>query len=195
MNVGPRSDPLAVFEAWYAEYARTSPEHPDAMTLASVGPDGRPSLRVVLLKGVVAGRFRFFTNYESRKGRELEGNPHAALLFFWPALGRQVRVEGTVERVSAAESDEYFATRPRESQLSALVSPQSRPVSRQELVRLREQAERQLGGAPVPRPAHWGGFALEPEQIELWVGDPARLHFRHLFTRAAAGWHYQLLAP
>jgi pyridoxamine 5'-phosphate oxidase len=195
VNVGPKSDPLAVFEAWYAEHARSLPEHPDAMVLASVGPDGRPSLRMVLLKGVVAGRFRFFTNYESRKGRELEDNPSAALLFFWPALARQVRVEGKVERVSSAESDEYFASRPRESQLSALISPQSRPVSRQELLQLREQAERQLGGAPVPRPAHWGGFALEPERIELWVGDPTRLHFRHLFTRAEGGWHYQVLAP
>ncbi len=148
MNVGAESDPLVVFEAWYAENARTVPKHPDAMTLASVGPHGRPSLRTVLLKGVVAGRFRFFTNYESRKARELEQNPHAALLFHWPALERQVRVEGRVERVPSADSDEYFATRPRESQLSALISPQSRPISRDELVRLRQRAtphQRQLG--------------------------------------------------
>ncbi|GMV16076.1 MAG: pyridoxine/pyridoxamine 5'-phosphate oxidase [Polyangiaceae bacterium] len=195
MNVGAESDPLVVFEAWYAENARTVPKHPDAMTLASVGPHGRPSLRTVLLKGVVAGRFRFFTNYESRKARELEQNPHAALLFHWPALERQVRVEGRVERVLSADSDEYFATRPRESQLSALISPQSRPISRDELVRLRQRAEADLAGAPVPRPPHWGGYALDPEAIELWVGDPTRLHFRHLFVREATGWRYQVLAP
>lgn len=195
MNVGPDSDPLAVFQAWYDENARTSPKHPDAMALATVGVDGRPSLRTVLLKGISDGCFRFFTNYESRKGRELEANPQAALLFYWPALERQVRVEGSVEKVPDRDSDEYFATRPRESQLSARISPQSRPTTRAELERARRSAEHELAGVPVPRPEHWGGYALRPELIELWIGDPTRLHHRHLFRRVGAGWHHQVLAP
>ncbi|MCC6899834.1 MAG: pyridoxamine 5'-phosphate oxidase [Polyangiaceae bacterium] len=195
MNIEPAADPLAVFEAWYAENARTRPKHPDAMALATATPDGRPSLRMVLLKGVTDGLFRFFTNFESRKAVELEQNPNAALLFHWPALERQVRVEGKVQRLPARASDEYFATRPRESQLSALISPQSRPISRQELIQRRASAEARLSGAAVPRPAHWGGYALDPERIELWVAEPSRLHHRHLFLRAGAGWRYQVLGP
>lgn len=195
MIIDAGSDPLAVFQAWYAENAETGPKHPDAMALATVGPDGRPSLRMVLLKGVVAGRFRFFTSSESQKGRELAHNPHAALLFHWPALERQVRVEGKVEKLPARDADEYFATRPRESQLSALISPQSRPITRAELERLRAEADQRLRGSPVPRPAHWGGYALEPSRIELWIADPTRLHQRHLFEKTESGWQHQTLAP
>ena len=195
MNLGAASDPLAVFADWYDENTRTGPKHPDAMALATVGADGRPSLRMVLLKGVVSGAFRFFTNTGSQKGSELRDNPHAALLFHFVALGRQVRVEGRVTRVPDADADAYFATRPRASQLSALVSPQSRPIARAELERLKTEAEARFSGAPVPRPGAWGGYDLIPERIELWIADESRLHHRHLFTRAGAGWSYQELGP
>jgi pyridoxamine 5'-phosphate oxidase len=195
MNIGPDSDPLSVFMSWYAEHEATAPKHPDAMMLATASADGRPSVRAVLLKGVVDESFRFFTHYESRKGRDLSENPQAALLFFWPSLGRQVRIEGEATRVSEADSDAYFATRPRESQLSARVSAQSRPTSREQLLTLRAEAEACFEGGPVPRPANWGGFALEPRLFELWVADPNRFHFRHQYTRDAAGWRYEVLAP
>lgn len=195
MKPGPSSDPLAVFQAWYAENEKTGPKHPDAMALATAGADGHPSLRMVLLKSVVGGSFRFFTSYESRKGRELAENPRAALLFHWPALERQVRIEGSVTRTTPEESDDYFATRPRASQLSAYASEQSRATSRQELERLRREAEERFSGVEVPRPERWGGYLLEPDSIELWISDPTRLHERHLYQRAEGGWRYQLLAP
>jgi len=195
MQLGPESDPISVFRAWYAENASLDPEREAAMALATVGDDGQPSLRMVLLKGVVAGRFRFFTHYESRKGRELSANPKAALLFHWPLLGRQVRVEGAVQRIGVADSDAYFATRPRESQLSASISPQSQPISRHELESRRRAAEERLGSAPVPRPPHWGGYDLEPRRVELWLSDAARLHHRHEFVRAGDVWRYGTLAP
>lgn len=188
-------DPFVVFADWYAEHQRGGAKHPDAMSLATATADGRPSLRTVLLKGVVGGAFRFFTSYDSRKGVELAQNPRAALLFHWPELERQVRVEGRVERVPATDSDEYFATRPRESQLSAAVSPQSRPIPRAELVARRAELELRLAGEPVPRPSSWGGFALFPEAFELWMADPNRLHERYLFTLTDRGWRRQELGP
>jgi pyridoxamine 5'-phosphate oxidase len=189
------ADPFTIFRAWYEAQAKTGPKHPDAMILATAARDGAPSCRAVLLKGVEQGRFRFFTNYESRKARELDENPRAALLFFWPAIGRQVRVEGEVTKTSAADSDAYFATRPRDSQLSAYVSPQSRETTRAELVALRAEAERALAGAPVPRPEHWGGYALVPSEFEFWQSDETRLHRRHRFVLGASGWDHSELAP
>ncbi|MBK7579869.1 MAG: pyridoxamine 5'-phosphate oxidase [Myxococcales bacterium] len=195
MNLGPHADPLSVFAAWYVEHEATAPKHPDAMLLATASATGQPSVRAVLLKGVVDGEYRFFTNLESRKGRELADNPQAALLFFWSALGRQVRIEGSVTRVSDSDADAYFATRPRASQLSALVSAQSRPTTRDELLARRSEAEARLAGAPVPRPVHWGGFALKPALFEFWIADPDRLHFRHQYRKDAAGWRHEVLAP
>lgn len=191
----PESDPLEVFSAWYEENAKTLPKHPDAMLLATATRDGRPSLRAVLSKGVEQGRFRFFTHYDSRKARELDENPHAALLFFWPNLSRQVRVEGRVERLSVAESDAYFSTRPRESQLSAFVSPQSHETTREALLAARAEAERRFAGAPIPRPAAWGGYALAPESFEFWIADLTRLHLRHRYRREADRWVHAVLAP
>ena len=161
------ADPYRQFASWFDDaYASKVPEV-NAMTLATVGDDGWPSARVVLLKGVDARGFTFYTNLRSRKGRDVGANPRAALLFFWPSLGRQVRIEGEATRVSEADSDAYFATRPRESQLSARVSAQSRPTSREQLLTLRAEAEACFEGGPVPRPANWGGFALEPRLFEL----------------------------
>lgn len=191
----PAADPMVVFSSWYAVARRSAPHHPTAMALATATPDGRPSVRMLLLKGVVDGAFRFFTNFESRKGLELAENPRAALLFHWPWMARQVRVEGTVHRLADSDAQEYFASRPRESQLSAAVSPQSRPASRADLLADRAAYDLSLGGAPVPLPAFWGGYALQPESIELWIGDPARLHHRHLYRRRDDGWQYEELAP
>jgi pyridoxamine 5'-phosphate oxidase len=189
------SDPYALFTAWYAAATRGTPKNPDAMYLATASRDGRPSLRTVLLKGIVDGGFRFYTHYDSRKGHELTDNPQAALLFYWPTIDRQVRLEGPVRLLSPAASDAYFASRPRESQLSAMVSPQSQPVRRPELERWRQEAEQRLQGQPVPRPERWGGFALHPDRFELWIASPARFHERHLYVRQNDRWAYSELAP
>lgn len=192
---GPDSDPFEVFDDWYAEHQRSGAEHPNAMFLATATPDGRPSLRTVLLKGVEGGSFRFFTHTASRKGDELAHNPHAALLFYWPELGRQVRVEGRASRIPDAECDAYFATRPRESQLSAWASPQSRPIPRAALERARRELEARHAGAPIPRPPEWGGYAVSPDSFELWIGEPTRLHHRHLYVRGPSGWEWSELGP
>lgn len=193
----PGSDPLALFQGWFEAAAAAGVPMPEAMTLATATPDGRPSARMVLLKGFTAdGHPRFFTNYDSRKGHILAENPRAALLFWWGAPARQVRVEGPVRRLSAAESDEYFASRPRLSQIGAVVSPQSRPIPDHDgLLRDAAALDAALAGAPVPRPDNWGGYAVEPESWEFWIGHDGRLHERYLYTRAAAGWDCALLAP
>jgi pyridoxamine 5'-phosphate oxidase len=189
-------DPLAQFEEWYEQAVQSGAPVPDAMTLATVAPDGRPSARIVLYKGIRDGALRFFTNYESRKGRELARNPHAAVVFHWPLLERQVRIEGRVERVARAESEAYFAMRPRESQLGACVSPQSRAIgSRGELERAYDELDRATAGRAPPCPEHWGGFQLIPDRIEFWMHRDARLHERTLFERTADGWQSTLLAP
>jgi pyridoxamine 5'-phosphate oxidase len=190
------SDPLELVASWYRDAVAAGAAMPDAVALATATPDGRPSVRTVLYKGMSGGAPAFYTNYTSRKARELDVNPRAALLFYWSALTRQIRVEGHVERLSAAESDAYFATRDRESQLGARASPQSQPIaSREALERRFEAVEREFEGRPVPRPDTWGGYRLVPGMIEFWIGREHRLHDRYLYARTAGGWAFQRLAP
>jgi len=189
-------DPLEQFEHWFAEAKRAGVEVPEAMTLATADAEGAPSARMVLLKGVGEDGFVFYTGYGSRKSEELEQNPRAALVFYWRPLGRQVRVEGSVERVSESESAAYFATRPRGSQLAAWASQQSRPLgSREELERRYAELEREYEGREVPLPPHWGGYRLRPEAIEFWEHRENRLHDRIRYTRAREGWKVERLSP
>ena len=190
------TDPHAVFEAWLAEAKASEPNDPEAVAVASVGADGQPSVRMVLLKGHDARGFVFYTNLESRKGGELLAHPKAALLFHWKSLRRQVRVEGAVARVADAEADAYFATRGRDSQLGAWASDQSRPLDARETfeARFADMRARFEGGA-VPRPPHWSGFRVAPERIEFWRDRPHRLHERRLFTRDDGSWTEGLLYP
>lgn len=194
----PESAPLALFQAWFQAAIVAGVPMPEAMSLATATPDGAPSVRMVLFKGYTdSGDLRFFTNYESRKADELDRNPRAALLFWWGALERQVRVEGRVYRIGDAESDDYFASRPRLSQLGALASPQSRPIASLDVLHTRvDQLAASLGDSPVPRPLHWGGYAVEPARWEFWIGQIGRLHERFTYTRnPEGGWNYTMLAP
>ena len=187
-------DPVAQFSAWYAEAREGGVRMPEAVALATATSSGAPSARMVLLKGFDGAGFVVFSGYESRKGRELEENPRAALLFYWDPLGRQVRIEGPVERVTEAESDAYFASRPRGAQISASVSPQSRVVeSRAHLEAL--AAELEGRGGELPRPHAWGGFRLSPETYELWQHRANRLHDRLRYSRDGAAWKIERLAP
>lgn len=189
-------DPFALFESWFADAEAAEPNDPDAMTLATTSPDGRPSARVVLLKGHGPDGFTFYTNADSRKGEELEANRHAALLFHWKSLRRQVRIEGPVEEVSAAEADAYFATRGRDSQIGAWASDQSRPLDKRETFEARcDEMRARFEDNDVPRPPRWTGFRVKPERIEFWTDRPHRLHERRLFTRNAGGWTEGLLYP
>jgi pyridoxamine 5'-phosphate oxidase len=190
-------DPLRQFGRWYDEARAAGVFEPDAVALATATLDGAPSARMVLLKGFDERGLVFFTNYESRKGRELESNPRAALLFHWKELGRQVRIEGTVERVSREETEAYVRTRARASQISALASPQSRVMgSREELEALVADCERRHAGSELPIPAGWGGYRLQPQVYELWQHGEARLHDRLRYRRdPAGGWALDRLAP
>jgi pyridoxamine 5'-phosphate oxidase len=190
------TDPIARFRDWFDVARDAGVPFPETMTLATASAAGAPSARMVLLKGVDDDGFVFFTGYESRKGDELAENPRAALVFYWQPLGRQVRVEGTVERVSEAESAAYFATRPRASRLAAWTSRQSRPLeSREELERRYAELEREHEGRDVPLPPHWGGFRVRPDAIEFWEHRDSRLHDRVRYTRARDGWAAQRLWP
>jgi pyridoxamine 5'-phosphate oxidase len=188
-------EPLAVFQRWLAEAWNGEP-NAHAMTLATAGPDGRPSARMVLLKGLDARGFVFYTNLESRKSTELAANPHAALCFLWKSLNRQVRVEGSVELVGNDEADAYFASRPRDSQIGAWASDQSRPLpSRAELGARVEALSRRFGEGAVPRPTFWSGFRVVPQSIEFWEERPFRLHDRDLFIRQGERWRRERLFP
>jgi pyridoxamine 5'-phosphate oxidase len=189
-------DPIERFAALYEEAKHAIPVDPNAMLVASVGPDGRPSARVVLLKDFDARGFVFFTNLESRKGRELLAHPWASLCFFWQPLERQVRVEGRVERVSDEEADAYFQSRPRGSQVGAWASLQSQPLPSRESLEARVEAlTRQYEGQQVPRPSHWSGLRVVPDRIEFWHARPSRLHDRLLYTREGNSWKTDLLYP
>jgi pyridoxamine 5'-phosphate oxidase len=190
------SEPLERFRAWFREAEEAGVEFPEVMTLATATADGAPSARMILLKGVDEDGFVFYTGYGSRKAEELASNPRAALVLYWQPLGRQVRVEGDVERVSEAESAAYFASRPRGSQLAAWASQQSRPLeSRDELEQRYAKLEREYEGREVPLPPHWGGFRLRPDAIEFWQHRDNRLHDRVRYTRAREGWDAQVLSP
>lgn len=191
------ADPVAQFQKWFAEAVKAQVVEPNAMDLATVSPDGKPSSRIVLIKQFDERGFTWYTNYHSDKGRQLEHNPHAALLFFWRELERQVRIEGTVVKTSAAESDEYFNVRPVQSRLSAIASEQSAPIaSRAALESNYAAVAAAIGDAPPPRPEHWGGYRLQPERIEFWQGRRSRFHDRIVYTRGADGqWRMQRLQP
>ena len=191
------ADPIAQFQKWFAEAVNAQVMEPNAMDLSTVTPDGKPSSRIVLIKQFDERGFTWYTNYNSDKGQHLQHNPHAALLFFWRELERQVRIEGTVVKTTAAESDEYFNVRPLQSRLSAIASQQSAPIAdRAALESNYEAVAAAVGDAQPPRPAHWGGYRLQPERIEFWQGRRSRFHDRIVFTRGADGqWSMQRLQP
>lgn len=189
-------NPFEQFKMWFEEAAKGGIDEYNAMTLATSTKSGHPSARIVLLKGVEDNEFVFYTNYNSRKGNNLKENPYAALVFFWQPLHRQIRIEGRIKKVSSARSDRYFHSRPRGSQLGAVLSPQSEVIDNRDfiddqLARLNDE----FSDAIIPRPKHWGGYALEPSLIEFWQGRPNRLHDRIVYRRAGKNWKIERLAP
>ena len=193
---GADTDPIAQFRRWFDAALVADLHEPNAMTLATATPEGRPSARIVLLKGFDERGFVFYTSYEGRKGRELETNPNCALVFYWGELERQVRVEGRVSRIPEEESDEYFGSRPRGSQLGAWASEQSRPVEGRDALEERlRNLEAEYEGRELPRPPFWGGYRVEPEVIEFWQGRENRLHDRLVYRRSGGSWMRERLQP
>jgi pyridoxamine 5'-phosphate oxidase len=191
------ADPISQFTQWFEEALSANVTEPNAMTLSTVSADNKPSSRIVLLKDVAPAGFSFFTNYHSRKGAELLGNPHACLLFFWPDLQRQVRIEGAVSVLPEAVSTAYFQTRPRGSRIGAVASPQSERIESRERLdeRIRAVEDQYAGQEEIPRPAHWGGYQLQPDRVEFWQGRGSRLHDRLCYQKTESGWELIRLAP
>jgi pyridoxamine 5'-phosphate oxidase len=191
------ANPVRQFEKWFGEALNSEVIEPNAMNLATVNEHGKPSARIVLLKGLQDNRFVFFTNYQSSKGKELENNPACALTFFWPELERQVRIEGIASRVEPGMSDTYFQSRPRESQMGAWASPQSALIENRRILEERfQEIEKKFQGQPtLPRPQQWGGYQVEPFEIEFWQGGPGRLHDRIVYMRIDSEWKIYRLAP
>jgi pyridoxamine 5'-phosphate oxidase len=190
------ADPISQFRVWFDQALAAGLEEPNAMTLATCTPDGVPSARIVLLKGLDETGFAFYTSYDGRKAKELAANPRAALVFYWAELERQVRVEGSVERTSAAESDAYFESRPRGSRFGAWTSEQSRVVEGRAVLEARMAAiEAKYAEGPVPRPPFWGGFRVRPEVVEFWQGRPSRMHDRLRYRRDGGAWVIERLSP
>lgn len=193
---GVASDPMEQFRLWFEQALRSEVTEANAMSLATATKDAKPSVRIVLLKGFDQQGFRFFTNYESRKGKELEENPFASLCFFWPELERQVRIEGSIEKVSRTESVEYFKKRPRLSQLGAWASSQSDVLkSREELEKKFADLDQKFNNSPIPAPEYWGGYRLLPSSIEFWQGRTGRLHDRLRYIRESDTWNLYRLSP
>lgn len=196
MARGMSDDPFTLFDSWYAEAKQSEPNDPNAVALATADAEGRPSVRMVLLKGHGPDGFVIYTNRESRKAGELAANPQGALLFHWKSLRRQIRIEGPVSHATDAESDTYFASRGRDSRLGAWASDQSRPLdSRETFERRVEEMTAKFEGQDVPRPPHWGGYRIVPNRIEFWQDRAHRLHERRLFTREDGNWSEGLLFP
>lgn len=190
------SDPVKQFQKWFKEAQEAQVNEPNAMTLSTVTAEGKPDARIVLIKEVNEKGFSFFTNYQSRKGKELEKHPYAALTFYWPELERQVRIEGEVEKLDEDTSNSYFNSRPRGSQISAWTSPQSQEIPNRGTLEIRQRDyEERFNGQEVPRPEHWGGFVVKPLRVEFWQGRASRLHDRIVFERTAGGWNCKRLAP
>lgn len=191
------ADPIRQFETWFEEAQKSEVPEPNAMTLSTASPDGRPSARIVLIKEVNDKGFVFFTNYESRKGQDIEANPFGALTFFWQPLERQVRIEGRLEKVNPAVSDAYFASRPRASQLGAWASPQSQEIQSRGILEIKEKNyEEKFAGQEIPRPEHWGGYILLPDYAEFWQGRSSRLHDRIVYELQQNNtWNRKRIAP
>lgn len=190
-------DPIQQFDHWFKEAVTAEVPEPNAMTLATVNAEGRPSTRVVLLKGVENGKFVFFTNFQSNKGQELDQNPACSLTFWWPELERQICLEGVASRIDAKRSEEYFQSRPRGSQIGAWASPQSSMINDRSILeeRVKQMEEKFKGLEKLPKPHQWGGFEIDPLMIEFWQGRPSRLHDRILFTKVDGVWRVDRLAP
>jgi len=190
-------NPFDQFHTWFKEAVESEPFDPNAMTLSTISPENRPASRIVLLKGIDSRGFIFYTNYQSEKGLHLAGNPHASIVFWWGEKQRQVRIDGVIERISPQLSDEYFASRPRESQLGAWISSQSKKIPNREWLSERcDQFTEQYEGKEIPRPPHWGGYRLVPDMFELWQGQPSRLHDRFRYNIDDGGrWVTERLSP
>jgi pyridoxamine 5'-phosphate oxidase len=190
------ADPVVQFTGWWDEAVNSKIDEVNAMTLATVNNEGRPSARIVLLKGFDEKGFVFFTNYQSKKGKELEDNPHAALVFFWKELERQVRIEGGIEKISDEDSDTYYHSRPTGSRIGAWASPQSEVIENREVLESNYLAlEKKFGNTHIPRPGHWGGYILRPSMLEFWQGRSSRLHDRIQYSLKESGWVIERLAP